>query len=96
MDGIMKQLEKEFVYDYHLYKQIDRDVDWAIYQRGIGSYEVIRIKIQNPTNIKFKTGAIIQLEEKEVYPHSESWGTDAYTEPTLERCYERLYKMDLI
>lgn len=76
-----KPLPSHFWHDGFEYRQIAREGDAAIYEQRWGGcadpsvcYEVIRIRRREG----FQIGARL-VEAAEVYPASESWGTDGFT-----------------
>jgi hypothetical protein len=71
---------------------IERKGQWAIYGQWkggkCGDYEVIRIKVREAEDIHGKP-----YPKREVYPPSESWGTDGFTFMDLESARIRLAQL---
>ena len=86
----MKKLPKEFKKNGYFYKQVERADKKAIYSQYCNNvpiaYEVIKIRIRPAKYSQFLNR---QLEEREVYPSDEDWGTLAWTVKTWERATER-------
>jgi hypothetical protein len=77
------------------YRQIAREGNAAIYEQTWSgcpnpsiSYEVIRIRRREG----FQIGGRL-IEPAELYPRSESWGTDGWTVPDKESAFRKLRKL---
>jgi hypothetical protein len=87
-----KRLPKQFRRDEFDFRQIAREGDAAIYEQTWSgcpnpsiSYEVIRIRRREG----FQIGGRF-IEPSEVYPNSESWGTDGFTVTDKEAAFRKL------
>jgi hypothetical protein len=87
-----KPLPKQFRRDGFNYRQIVRDEDGAVYeqiwnacQNPDVTYEVIRIRRREGFEIHHRF-----VEPAEIYPNSESWGTDGFTFTDKDAAFERL------
>ncbi len=90
----MKELSKEFKKHGYLYKLVERTDKKAIYSQYYNNipiaYEVIKIRIRPA---KYNQFLKRQMEEREVYPCDEDWGTLARTVKTWEKALERFDKI---
>lgn len=89
----MKTLETEFTKKSWSHKQIKREGNLAIYERGkegvMPHYEAIRIKSHN--GFPLPTGE--HTGPAEYYPGDEAWGVDGFTFPTLSQAEAKLVEM---
>jgi hypothetical protein len=90
-----KPLPKEFRRGGFTYKQIARERNAAIYEQAWTGcaepsvcYEVIRIKRRDGFEIHGRF-----VGPAELYPRSESWGTDGCTVPDKESAFRKLRKL---
>lgn len=90
-----KPLPKEFRRDGFTYKHLVRERDVAIYQQTWNgcrnpniSYEVIRIRRRKGFQIDGRL-----IEPAELYPRSESWGTDGWTVQDKEAAFRKLRQL---
>ncbi len=71
---------------------IERKGGWAIYGQWkggrCGDYEVVRIRTRPEEDFLGK-----HYDAREVYPPSESWGTDGFTFMSLEEARKRLEEL---
>ena len=78
----MKLLDTQFKEGNFTFHQIERDVDFALYKKvssfNVWSYEVIRIR-HRPAERVFDRDYPL----REVYPASETWGTDGWSFNTM-------------
>jgi len=87
-----KRLPTEFSRDGFDYRQVAREGDAAIYEqtwRGCSDpsacYEVIRIRRREGFHIGGRF-----VEPAEVYPHSDTWGTDGFTLTDKDAAFAKL------
>ena len=90
-----KPLPTRFRHDGFHFRQIAREGNAAIYEQTWSgcpnpsiSYEVIRIRRREG----FQIGGRL-IEPAELYPRSESWGTDGWTVPDKESAFRKLRKL---
>ena len=87
-----KPLPQEFHRDGFRYRQMARQGDAAIYEQTWNgcrnpsvSYEVIRIRRRDGFHIGGRF-----VEPAEIYPNSESWGTDGFTLSDKDAAFAKL------
>ena len=92
-----RSLRKEFCRNGFRYRQIEREVDAAIYeQRWTGcaepspNYEVICIRRRDGFQISEKF-----IEPYEVYPNSDAWGLDGFTFTDRNKAWDKFFEISL-
>ncbi len=88
-------LRTEFRHDGFNYRQIAREEDVAIYEQtwAKGSSRAIRYEV---IRIRRRDGFVIHgrhVEPAEVYPPSESWGTNGFTATEKDRAFAKLKQL---
>ena len=91
-----KLLPKEFRHDGFTYRQIARQGNAAIYEQtwnGCSNpsvcYEVVRIRRREG----FQVGDRF-VEPAEIYPNSETWGTDGFTFTDKDAAFAKLRELE--
>lgn len=86
----MKALDTELQSGGFHYRQIGRQGDWAVYEQSKGqrviSYELVHIQRRAAEKIRGR-----DYPERETYPCSESWGTEAWTIVDRQEALRRLH-----
>jgi hypothetical protein len=89
-------LPKEFRHDGFTYRQIARQGNAAIYEQtwnGCSNpsvcYEVVRIRRREG----FQVGDRF-VEPAEIYPNSETWGTDGFTFTDKDAAFAKLRELE--
>ena len=84
-----------FTKDNWIYELVERRGDCAIFSQRRANYvrafhwEVVRLRTR-PAETKITRGVRYDYPERETMPESESWGTDGFTERSIESAYKRL------
>lgn len=91
----MQLLRTQFTESGFVFKQLDRDVDFALYEKRrlkytAITYEVIRIR-HRPAEKVFD----VQYPLREVYPANETWGTDGWSFTELSDAQRRYASLTL-
>lgn len=82
----MEKVAKKFKYKGHIFKQLERNGNIAIYEQnidGVSSFEVVVITVQKEYE---RFGKI--FSEKETYPGNEMWGRLGVTYLTYKDAYQ--------